>query len=522
MKVPMKANTQKQDKCSALEVHGLVAGHHGQGLFAGSRHVLIDGVDLTVHSGEIVGILGANGSGKSTFLLSLVDKHHRFAGDVLLGGHPLRIGAVAYVPQAPAGSLSPWLRVADEIGLPLRIRGVKESERSKIVNSLIARRELYVPLDRRVSALSGGQRVKVALLRALAVPDYQVAILDEPFEGLDEASRYTLQRAIRSLAETGVPVLITSHRAEDLDAVGARKLVLNGSPTSHLVPENECAVPRLEQAKEETKVTGNGDSLSQSTVIRANERTDRHAAALRGIAGIILGLLVWASLAAVLANPSLLPGPWRVSVEAYKLITEWANAVNVLATIASAFIWWAIANAIAIPTGLLFGYRPNAYQFIAPWLSVGRCLPIFALLGVAKSAFPGSSSAQSGFLIWLTVFLISLHSLSVSAAMAPRRRMNLAAIYGASHTFRLTRILPFECMSGLFAALEVTLPLSVIVTIVVGMFIFPEYGLALDIFNNMDKPDLSKLFACVIVPAIAAAGGLVVLRVIARKYRFEL
>src|SRR5205085_5914381 len=102
--------------------------------------------------------------------------------------------------------------------------------------------------------------------------------------------------------------------------------------------------------------------------------------------------------------------------------------------------WWLGANAVAIAAGILIGYSSRVFGLVSVWLSLARCLPIFALVGVARGLFPGFEALQIGFLIWLTLFVVALQAVSVAAALAPRRRIETARIFGASSWFVLTRI----------------------------------------------------------------------------------
>jgi ABC-type multidrug transport system ATPase subunit/ABC-type nitrate/sulfonate/bicarbonate transport system permease component len=504
-----------------ITVRNLTAGHPASGPFAGGSRVLISKLSFEVLPGEIVGLLGPNGSGKSTLLRAIVDRRFRLGGEVLSNGHELAAGDVAYVPQAAAGTLSPWLRVDDEIALPLRIRGQSRRDGRDVAARLAGEHGLGVPLERRTAELSGGQRVKVALLRGLAVPDHRLVVMDEPFEGLDASARSALIRHVLMIAASGIGVVVTSHRAEDLEALGARKLVMAGSPVSELIPVSGDSVASEAVAGNGIVPDYQGDALSRAELHLGDRGNGALKAIVTGVLGFVLGVIAWGIGAYVVGNSALFPPPGGVGREAFRLLSEPSNLTNVAFTVGRAGVWWLVANAMAVPLGVIVGYGGGVYRLFAPWLSLGRCLPVFALVGAARGLFPGASELQRGSLIWLTVFLISLHAVAVSAAMAPRRRMEIAAIFGAGHWFRVTRVLPFECIGGIFAALEVTLPLSVIVTIVVGMFILAERDLSLDIYNNLDKPDLSKLLACVLVPGAFAAIGLALLRRFSGRLRYE-
>ena len=100
--------------------------------------------------------------------------------------------------------------------------------------------------------------------------------------------------------------------------------------------------------------------------------------------------------------------------------------------------------------------------------------------------------------------------------------MTIAKIFGASHWFRLTRIMPFEAISGIFTALEVTLPLSVVVCLVLETFLIPKTGLGLYVFNHLNDSDLSLLFAHILWPGAIVAASLAVIRRLSRRFRYDL
>lgn len=498
-----------------LRVRDLRAGYRDlSGVNPFQYDIVIDGVDLDISPGEIIGIQGPNASGKSTLLSAIVDPQRRLSGAVQCGNVSLETGMTAYVPQSPAETLSPWLEVEEEISLPMRVRNFPETKRRRRVEELMSRCGIDLPLDRQVNALSGGQRVKVALLRSFAVPDMRLFVLDEPFEGLDVDTREVLVRAIRRVAQKGIPVLLTSHREEDLHSVGARIVALRGSPVRHLVPvsePNQGAKTGLEQKR----TTTSSRAQSEDTLSKTDEQSQASSSggfgALR-ISGIAAGFVLWGILAEAVGNPGLLPGPWSVAQEASDLMTDLDRAIPFLVTMGRAVSGWIIANAIAIPTGIVLGYDERIYGTVSPWLSLGRTLPVFVLVAPAIGLFPGLPEVQRIFLVWLTLFLISLQAVSAASAFAPRIRVRLARIFGASHWFRLSRVMPYESMGGIFSSLEVTLPLSIIVTLVVEIFLIPQIGLGIYLYNNLTDADLSLLFAYILLPGIAAALGMWALR----------
>jgi len=532
---PPATNFQK----TTLHVSGLRAGYRDPGSVNPFEHrVVIDGIDLKVGSGEIVGIQGPNASGKSTLLSAIVDPDQRLSGSVRCGNLALRTGETAYVPQSAAETLSPWLSVAEEIALPLRIEGTPLEERRQQVVELMSQNGIELPLDRKVKALSGGQRVKVALLRSFAVKSIKLFVLDEPFEGLDAGSRLVLLKAIRQVAQRGVPVLLTSHREDDLRALGARMMRLSGSPVNRIVPTttsgkhvdltsgaykkqsqdrllSEERAPSLSDTSHgptSTSEESAGDALSRSSV-------EPEPGATRGLSiipamGVLAGLGIWRLAAMIVGDPGLLPGPLSVFEEAVGLLFNTDRLWHFGATMIRAGAGWFLANLMAVPVGILLGYDRRIYSAASPWLSLGRTLPVFVLLGPAIGLFPGYSELQRGFLIWLTLYLISIQSVSAASAFAPRARLRIARIFGAGHRFRLKDVLFHESMGGIFSALEITLPLAVIVSLVVEIFLIPQTGLGVYIFNNLTAGDLSTLFAHILLPGIVAAVGMWGLRLL--------
>lgn len=510
--------TEVLNKTQMVEIRSICAGYSmREGFLPRKRRPIVDNLTFSVEPGSILGLVGANGSGKSTIIRAVVDPDARTGGSVVSGRVALKPGDIAYVPQGPATTLSSWLTVAEEIALPYRVRGITPDTWRPAVASLVERYQIPISLTQRISELSGGQRVWVAVLRALAVPQIRLAVFDEPFEHLDSTTRKRLLETIRSLSDSGVPVIVTSHRIEDLQILGARNFLVRGSPVTHL--QGVLTVPPSSIAKPPE----NTDSLTllptQPIVVSALPSSWRSS--IWALLGFVAGLTLWALAAQLVNNARLLPPPTGVFREMIKYVTTSDGVGNFTATMARVFGWWFVANLVAMPLGILLGYDSRLFRSFSVWLWLGRCMPVFALIGVARGIFPGIEWVQIGFLICLTMFLISLQSISLAAAVAPRRRFEIAKIFGASHLFRLTRIMPYETFPAILSALEVTLPLGVIVTVVVESYTFPTHGFGLDVYNNLDSADMSRLFAAILLPGAVAAVALWLLRYLAARFRSE-
>ncbi|MGH3375589.1 MAG: ATP-binding cassette domain-containing protein [Actinoallomurus sp.] len=205
----------------AISVSGLVK------TFGRTR--ALDGLDLTVRTGEVHGFLGPNGAGKSTTLRVLLGLLRPDAGDVrLLGGDPWRDVAtlhrrIAYVP----GDVTLWpnLSGGEVIDLLGRLRGGQDAKRKA---ELLERFELDPKKKGR--AYSKGNRQKVALVAALA-SDAELLILDEPTSGLDPLMEEVFQRCVQEERDSGRTVLLSSHILSEVEALCDRVSIIRTGRT---------------------------------------------------------------------------------------------------------------------------------------------------------------------------------------------------------------------------------------------------------------------------------------------------
>jgi ABC-2 type transport system ATP-binding protein len=189
----------------------------------------LDGLDLTVRTGEVHGFLGPNGAGKSTTIRVLLGLLRADAGDVrLLGGDPWRDVAalhrrLAYVP----GDVTLWpnLSGGEVIDLLGRLRGGQDAKRKA---ELLERFELDPRKKGR--AYSKGNRQKVALIAALA-SDAELLILDEPTSGLDPLMEEVFQQCVQEERESGRTVLLSSHILSEVEALCDRVSIIRKGRT---------------------------------------------------------------------------------------------------------------------------------------------------------------------------------------------------------------------------------------------------------------------------------------------------
>lgn len=170
--------------------------------------VVLPRIDLDIPRGQIVGLLGPSGGGKTTLMRAIVGAQIVGAGTVDVLGHPAGAPAlrtrIGYVTQAP--SIYPDLTARENLAYFGRMVG---AGRAQVVTTL-EQVDLTDVADRPVSTLSGGQRSRVSLGAAL-VGDPELLVLDEPTVGLDPALRRDLWALFRGLRDAGRTLLVSSH-----------------------------------------------------------------------------------------------------------------------------------------------------------------------------------------------------------------------------------------------------------------------------------------------------------------------
>jgi len=197
-----------------------------------SRQV-VKNVNIEVNAGEVVGLLGPNGAGKTTSFYMIVGLIQTDAGNILLDGqdlthHPLHsraIMGIGYLPQE--ASIFRKLSVAENIMAILEIRkDLNKQQRQEKLESLLNEFHVTHIRDNLGMALSGGERRRVEIARALAAEPRYI-LLDEPFAGVDPISVIDIQQIIRHLSSRGIGVLITDHNVRETLGICERAYILN-------------------------------------------------------------------------------------------------------------------------------------------------------------------------------------------------------------------------------------------------------------------------------------------------------
>jgi lipopolysaccharide export system ATP-binding protein len=203
---------------------GRLEAHHLQKSY-GSRKVVHD-VSISVQKGEVVGLLGPNGAGKTTSFYMIVGLVRADAGWITLDGQSIerqpihqrsRLG-LSYLPQE--ASIFRKLNVADNVRAVLELqhdeagRPLSSDEIERRLTSLLQELRVDHLRDTEATALSGGERRRVEIARALAT-EPRFILLDEPFAGIDPIAVIEIQRIISFLKARGLGVLITDHNVRE-------------------------------------------------------------------------------------------------------------------------------------------------------------------------------------------------------------------------------------------------------------------------------------------------------------------
>ncbi|SDR73280.1 metal ABC transporter ATP-binding protein [Agrococcus carbonis] len=239
---------------------------HGLGVRYGEVRALAD-VTASLRSGEITGLVGVNGSGKSSMLAAVLERVPHEGTVRILGRTPRearRAGFVASVPQAEAVDWDFPVTVRDVVtagryGRMGLLRIPRPADRAA-VDEAIALLGLERLADRQIGALSGGQRKRAFVARAIA-QDAELLLLDEPFAGVDRTSEAAIVAVLRGLRDRGRSVVIVHHDlsgvAELVDSVlllQRGRLLHHGPPETTLTPERIAeafgAGPRSDAAPE--------------------------------------------------------------------------------------------------------------------------------------------------------------------------------------------------------------------------------------------------------------------------------
>lgn len=229
----------------SLEIKGLKKSYSG-------KDVVAD-ISLNINSGEIVGLLGPNGAGKTTTFYTILGLIQPDAGVISLDGEslndsPMYIRArrgIGYLPQEP--SIFRKLSVEDNIRAVLEVIDIKGEEQQERLKNILEEFKLIPLAKRHGHQLSGGERRKVEIARAIAVNPLFI-LLDEPFAGIDPLSVIELKKTIEQLRNKGIGLIITDHNVRETLSITDRAYIIsNGHILSHGAPHELVSDVRVKR-----------------------------------------------------------------------------------------------------------------------------------------------------------------------------------------------------------------------------------------------------------------------------------
>jgi NitT/TauT family transport system ATP-binding protein len=207
--------------------------------FKGQTAPTLSDIDLTIHTGEQVALIGRSGCGKSTLLHMLAGLLMPSEGCVRIHGHQVTRPSAQWNMMFQKPSLYPWMSVADNVGLGLAFAGRKDPQR---VADLLALVGLSDKATANPQSLSGGQQQRVALARSLATSP-EMLLLDEPFSALDAFTRASLQDEVSRIArEQNLTMVMVTHDIEEAVAMADRVLIMSANP-GRIVGEMQVDLP---------------------------------------------------------------------------------------------------------------------------------------------------------------------------------------------------------------------------------------------------------------------------------------
>ncbi len=202
----------------------------GVGKRFGDGPLVLDGIDLAVRKGEFISLIGPSGCGKSTILRLLAGLSPLSAGSIVIDGMtPLNAREETFFVFQDA-NLLPWLRVLENVEVPMRLRGIARDRRRERAEELVRLVGLEAARRKFPWQLSGGMKMRVSIARALALGP-RILLLDEPFGALDEMTRDRLNEELLQIRERDrYTAFFVTHSVAEAIFLSTRIVVLSANP----------------------------------------------------------------------------------------------------------------------------------------------------------------------------------------------------------------------------------------------------------------------------------------------------
>jgi NitT/TauT family transport system ATP-binding protein len=234
----------------------------------GDGPLILDKVGFAAQRGDFITLIGPSGCGKSTVLKLISGLSPITSGRITVegAGPSGAIGKLAFVFQEP--TLLPWLSVQRNVELPLRLHRVAAAQRSADARRSLALVQLADRLDYYPRQLSGGQKMRVSIARALSVSP-RILLLDEPFGALDEMTRDHLNEELLGIRQQlGWTAFFVTHSVAEAVFLSNRILVMSSNPGRvHTELKVDLPYPRTEETRQSPayqKLVAEGSKLLRS------------------------------------------------------------------------------------------------------------------------------------------------------------------------------------------------------------------------------------------------------------------
>src|SRR5688572_29702396 len=216
----------------------------------GAGPVVLDRISLSAQAGDFVSLIGPSGCGKSTALRLVAGLSPITSGELIVDGRTPDAAAadLAFVFQEP--TLLPWLTVAKNIQIPQKLRRVPEAKRDGMTNRVLELVRLREKAGAYPRQLSGGQKMRVSIARALALAP-KLLLLDEPFGALDEMTREHLNEELLAIREVEAwTTFFVTHSVAEAVFLSNRIFVMAANPGRiHTEISVPLAYPRTDQTR---------------------------------------------------------------------------------------------------------------------------------------------------------------------------------------------------------------------------------------------------------------------------------
>ena len=215
-----------------------------------NRRMVVKGVDIEVDSGEIVGLLGRNGAGKTTIFQMVAGLIKPGNGSIFLddknisrySSHLRAMAGITYLPQESSVFLK--ASVEDNLRLILELQALKRKDRKKIGRELLEELGLLELVKQPAYSLSGGERRRLEICRSLIIKP-KFLLLDEPFTGIDPLTIIELQKIMLHLKNKGIGIILSDHNVRDTFMIVNRAYIIDDGDILIEGPPQEVASNEL-------------------------------------------------------------------------------------------------------------------------------------------------------------------------------------------------------------------------------------------------------------------------------------